>query len=161
MNYGACPINRGVAQAGIKLARACWYSLETFPDMNKTKKKCCMTICLFETNSMNLLCSPVKRVKKILLLSNNWNIWKKKNYKTANVRTNVNPKCARRNHCSSRKPKSITYPECVYTAFVIQHAMRMRLVWLYHIFPHYHVKAWFSSNWKQKVCFGFLYSFFL
>jgi hypothetical protein len=43
---------------------------------------------------------------------------------------------------------NIKYCECVSVALVIQHAMRMRRVvlssvacWLYHIFPHYHIKG--------------------
>ena len=46
------------------------------------------------------------------------------------------------NHWRSGKATSITYPECVSVALVIQHAKRMRriILWsvqMYRIFPHY------------------------
>jgi hypothetical protein len=48
-------------------------------------------------------------------------------------------------HCCSGKAVSITYCECVFVAWGIHHAKRMRhivnlwRVWLYNIFPHYTV----------------------
>jgi hypothetical protein len=38
-----------------------------------------------------------------------------------------NTEARSRNHCCSRKAKSITYSECVFLALVIRHAKRMRL----------------------------------
>jgi hypothetical protein len=47
-----------------------------------------------------------------------------------------NTEARSRNHCCYGKAVSITYSECVSVALVIQHAKRMRRMWLHHVFPH-------------------------
>ena len=64
------------------------------------------------------------------------------------------------NHCSNRKVISITYWWCVFVAFVIQHAMRMRRIViylrpapLYNISPHCLIKADFLKKViEYKMC---------
>ena len=73
-----------------------------------------------------------------------------------------------RNHSCRGKATSITYPECVSVALIIQHAKRMRRitrhlwpVWLYHVFPHYFIMTRFSEKIFyriQNVGFHFLHT---
>ena len=67
------------------------------------------------------------------------------------------------NHFCRGKGISISYSECVLVALVIQHAVRMRLLychlwplWLYHIFSHYLIK---QHDFKGKKLLNIKYVF--
>ena len=72
------------------------------------------------------------------------------------------------NRCCCGKEMSIAYPECVFVALVIQHAMSMRRIILSavagaalpYFFPHYHINCTnFGKKFMEhKVCFYVLYS---
>jgi len=73
------------------------------------------------------------------------------------------------NHCYSGKSISIAYSECVYVALVIQHAMRIRHIFICGLprsttfFRIVSLKARFSKKKvsEHKTCFDFPYKFFL
>jgi len=68
------------------------------------------------------------------------------------------------NHCCSGKSTRITYSECVLVALVIQHAMRMRHIFICGLcgstifFPYYHINATiFGKNVLNTKCVFWFY----
>ena len=72
------------------------------------------------------------------------------------------------NHCCRAKGISIKYPECVFVALGIQHAMHMRLIFMrsrpvsaiFFRLISQRARLPGTSHWIKNVYFDFLYKFF-